>query len=75
MSSCKIDHSLEDVRKKLDDQQPYLPEVVAINCLNFLDSALTQAELNELFHLLKKYDLASDEEKQERNIKLKEMVD
>lgn len=32
-----------------------------------------QSTLNELFHVLKKYDLASDEEKLERNENLKQL--
>ena len=30
----------------------------------------TQKNLNEMFHLLKKYDLSSDEEKENRNTQL-----
>ncbi|TXC93064.1 group-specific protein [Metabacillus litoralis] len=73
MSSCKIDHSLEDVKKKLTEQIAYLPEELATSCLNYLNSSLKQTELNELFHLLKKYDLASDEEKRIRNKKLEDL--
>jgi hypothetical protein len=67
MSTCKLDHSLEDVKKKLADQTPFLLPAISEKCLNYLTPAVSQAELNELFHLLKKYDLASSEEKKIRD--------
>lgn len=74
MSSCKLDHSNEDVQKKLTEQKPYLPEEMYSKCLSFLTESPTQLQLNELFHLLKKYDLASDNEKTERNQKLNKLL-
>lgn len=70
MSECKLDHSLEDVRKKLEEQQPFLPVELAKQFQSFLEQDLSQQTLNEAFHLLKKYDLASDEERMERNNKI-----
>lgn len=69
MSTCKLDHSLEDVKKKLAEQTSFLLPSIAEKCLHYLTPAVSQAELNELFHLLKKYDLASAEEKKIRNQK------
>jgi hypothetical protein len=74
MSSCKLNHSLEDVRKKLLEQHAFLLESIYKQCEKFLLLSPTQTQLNELFHLLKKYDLASDEEKLERNEKLVNLV-
>ncbi|MCM3712926.1 group-specific protein [Alkalihalobacillus oceani] len=74
MSSCKLDHPPEDVRKKLETQKPFLPNELYQQSAAFLAVEPTQPELNELFHLLKKYDLASAEEQQERNEKLEKLV-
>jgi hypothetical protein len=70
LGECKIDHSHEDVRKKYDDQATYLPEELKPLFENFFAKEHTQEILNEMFHLLKKYDLATEEEKDERNRKL-----
>ncbi len=67
MSNCNLDHSIDDVKKKLSDQKPFLPEGFSKRILQFLTVPRDQIELNELFHLLKKYDLATDAEKTERN--------
>ncbi|WP_096187674.1 group-specific protein [Evansella halocellulosilytica] len=65
--ACNIDHSLEDVSKKLESQKEFLPSHIydAVNVL--LSKKPDQQVLNEVFHALKKYDLANDEEKHERN--------
>ncbi|MFX3622677.1 MAG: hypothetical protein ACE3JP_01205 [Ectobacillus sp.] len=70
MGKCNIDHSHEDVVKKLESQQSFLPEALAKQLYQFLESELPQQTLNELFHLLKKYDLSSVEERKERNRKM-----
>ncbi len=67
MSNCPIDHTLEDVQKKLAEQQPFLPTALHEKCQQFLKEDRDQDTLNEVFHLLKKYDLASEEVKKERN--------
>lgn len=67
MGECKLDHSLEDVRNKLADQSPFMPQELAAKVEQFLHTNPSQAVLNELFHLLKKYDLASKEEQAARN--------
>ncbi|WP_046176342.1 hypothetical protein [Domibacillus indicus] len=74
MSECKLDHSFEDVRKKLESQQPSLPGELYGRLENYLTEERTQDLLNELFHLLKKYDLASEEEKEVRNNRLEIIV-
>jgi hypothetical protein len=70
MSQCNLDHSVEDVKKKFDSQSEFLPvEFMELFTL-FFKKNHSQETLNEVFHLLKKYDLASDEEKLARNDKL-----
>ena len=70
MSSCPIDHSLEDVRKKLNEQKLFLPEAIAEGVKSYLTEAIPQEALNDIFHLLKKYDLANAEERRERDTQL-----
>lgn len=67
MSTCNLDHSKEDVIKKLQSQVSFLPNELYNKASQFLEVKQTQLTLNELFHLLKKYDLATEEEQQKRN--------
>ncbi|MEH7222353.1 hypothetical protein V7112_00965 [Bacillus sp. JJ1566] len=73
MSTCNIDHSKGDVIKKLQSQEGFLPNELYNNAVRFLETERTQLTLNELFHLLKKYDLASEEEQQKRNLAIEEL--
>ncbi|GAA0430835.1 hypothetical protein GCM10008983_04080 [Lentibacillus halophilus] len=70
MENCPIDHSHDDVVTKLNNQKDFLPVEISANMDRFLEHTLTQETLNTLFHLLKKYDLASYEERQDRNKQL-----
>ncbi|TVP84017.1 MAG: group-specific protein [Alkalicoccus sp.] len=72
--ACNIDHSTEDVRKKLASQKEYLPKDVYNKAETFLQKEQPQPQLNELFHLLKKYDLSSEEEQKERLGKMRELL-
>lgn len=74
MGRCDIDHSHKDVLKKLESQQAFLPKDITEKTNDFLTDTHSQEVLNELFHLLKKYDLASEEEKKQRNIKLRQLT-
>ncbi|WP_252311339.1 group-specific protein [Sinobaca sp. H24] len=67
MSSCSIDHTPEQVKEKLESQRGFMPEDVSQKADSLLTEELSQERLNELFHLLKKYDLAAPEEQSERN--------
>ncbi|WP_338452246.1 hypothetical protein R4Z09_10370 [Niallia oryzisoli] len=67
MSNCKLDHSHEDVLKKYESQSSFLPDELNGKFESYFSKEHTQAELNEMFHLLKKYDLSSVEEKEARN--------
>ena len=70
MGECKLDHSHEDVKKKYEDQSEFLPEELKPLFVSFFAREHTQEILNEVFHLLKKYDLATEEEQNERNNRL-----
>lgn len=70
MSECKLDHTKEDVRNKYESQAAFLPEGVKSLFNQFFSEEHTQDLLNEVFHLLKKYDLASEEERNARNNRL-----
>jgi len=70
VGTCSIDHSHEDVVKKLESQESFLPDELAGKLHQLLAEGQPQETLNELFHLLKKYDLASVSERAERDEKL-----
>ena len=74
MSTCNLDHTLEDVVKKLSDQKPFLPEEIFVVSSQLLDGNPDQLTLNKLFHLLKKYDLASEVEKSDRNDSIRKLT-
>ncbi|WP_263701405.1 hypothetical protein [Bacillus thuringiensis] len=68
--ACNIDHSIEDVMNKLESQKSFLSEDIFKGLKNFLQGNRSQEILNAVFHLLKKYDLVSEEERETRNTQL-----
>lgn len=74
MGTCNIDHSRESVVAKLESQEEFLPKSLAEDLGQFLKREQPQETLNEVFHLLKKYDLASESEREERERKLKQFI-
>ncbi|MEK4027561.1 MULTISPECIES: group-specific protein [Bacillaceae] len=74
MGQCNIDHSQQDVIQKLESQKEFLSTSLYENLYKFLKDQHAQHTLNELFHLLKKYDLSSQEEQETRNEKLRQLV-
>lgn len=70
MSECKLDHTHEDVKSKFESQAAFLPEEMKPLFNQFFEKGHTQDLLNEVFHLLKKYDLASVEEQENRKNRL-----
>lgn len=70
MGKCTIDHTLEDVKQKLVDQSSFMPDDLVARVSESLTEEADQEFLNEVFHLLKKYDLADENEREERNEKL-----
>lgn len=74
MSSCHVDHSIADIIVKLQSQQPFMPESIYEGVIVFLQRTSDQDKLNALFHLLKKYDLASSEEQVNRNHSISQLL-
>jgi hypothetical protein len=74
MSTCKLNHSNEDVIAKVELQKSHLPEKLAEGIFNLLQTNPSQVLLNELFHLLKKYDLSSPNEQDLRNNRLSQLI-
>ncbi|WP_449621964.1 hypothetical protein [Robertmurraya sp. Marseille-Q9965] len=70
MGECKIDHTIEDVKNKFESQSAFLPEDVKASFSEFFKADHTQEILNDVFHLLKKYDLVDEEERETRNKRL-----
>ncbi|MGD6901221.1 hypothetical protein [Bacillus infantis] len=70
MSECQLNHSAEDVKNKYEQQKEHLPSQLQLLMEEFLQKEHTQDILNDVFHLLKKYDLASEDEKEERERRL-----
>ncbi|MGD6843419.1 hypothetical protein ACQCVH_12980 [Bacillus infantis] len=70
MSECHLNHSAEDVKNKYEQQKGHLPNELQLLMEEFLQKDHTQEILNDVFHLLKKYDLASENEKEERERRL-----
>lgn len=70
MSECKLDHTQEDVKSKYEAIADFLPEEMKPLFNQFFENDHTQDLLNEVFHLLKKYDLATEEEQGNRNNRL-----
>lgn len=74
MGTCNINHTHIDVMNKLQNQECFLPADLASTLRTFLELNQDQETLNEVFHLLKKYDLASTAEQADRNTKLGNFV-
>jgi len=70
MSECKLNHSQADVKTKYESQIVFLPNDMLPLFQQFFAKEHSQELLNEAFHLLKKYDLATEEEKNVRNNRL-----
>ncbi|WP_026567820.1 hypothetical protein [Bacillus sp. UNC41MFS5] len=70
MSECKLNHSHEDVKSKYESQASFLPEEMKPLFNQFFEKEHSQDLLNEVFHLLKKYDLVTKEEQENRNNRL-----
>lgn len=74
MGKCNIDHSLSDVKGKLESQRHVLPQTLFNDIALFLTQDREQTILNECFHLLKKYDLIDENEREDRNKKLYQLI-
>ncbi|WP_409290865.1 hypothetical protein [Peribacillus sp. SCS-37] len=74
MSSCNLDHSREDVLQKLRQQDEFLPGGLTGEIESFLAEGQSQETLNEVFHLLKKYDLSPAQERESRHERLQALL-
>ncbi|MBL3644327.1 group-specific protein [Bacillus sp. RHFB] len=74
MGVCNLNHSQQDVRLKFESQKAFLPTQLSQILDQYLENGNSQETLNELFHLLKKYDLSTQEEQESRNDKLKRIM-
>ncbi|UFJ39707.1 group-specific protein [Brevibacillus humidisoli] len=74
MGECKIDHSQDDVLCKLETQHEHLPNDLYQALKDWLGKPQPQSALNEVFHLLKKYDLAAKAEQAERDRELRNLL-
>ncbi|WP_249596668.1 group-specific protein [Peribacillus frigoritolerans] len=74
MGVCNLNHSQQDVRLKFESQKAFLPTQLTQTLDRYLEKGNSQETLNELFHLLKKYDLSTREEQESRNDKLKRIM-
>ncbi|WCK53485.1 hypothetical protein PP175_19400 [Aneurinibacillus sp. Ricciae_BoGa-3] len=72
-NSCKLNHSVSDVQAKLNDMTAFLPHDISQWLTSYIDDGRSQEELNSIFHLLKKYDLADASEQDRRNKTFQEM--
>lgn len=70
MGECNIDHSKADVKEKYQSQKEFLPQDIQPLFNQFFEEEHSQDILNDVFHLLKKYDLATEEERNARNNRL-----
>ncbi len=70
MGHCDLDHSQEDVKKKYESQSEFLPQETRGLFQEFFQKEHSQDILNEIFHLLKKYDLVDEEERASRTKKI-----
>jgi hypothetical protein len=70
LGECKLNHTKEDVKGKYESQAEFLPEDMKQLFDQFFAGEHSQELLNEVFHLLKKYDLVSVDEQIARNERL-----
>lgn len=69
-NKCKLNHPIGDVRNKYETQKEHLPSDMISSFEAFFTHEHSQDILNDVFHLLKKYDLASEIEREQRNKRL-----
>ncbi|PGS48468.1 group-specific protein [Bacillus sp. AFS041924] len=74
MGKCNLNHSKKDVQDKLDFQRNYLPDRITDDLDLLLRTECSQEILNEIFHLIKKYDLSTNAEQELRNKRLSDLL-
>ncbi|MCC9625154.1 MULTISPECIES: hypothetical protein [Exiguobacterium] len=70
-----VDHSIEDVSRRLERQSQCMPAHLYFQLEELLNWSLEQEVVNQLYALLKKYDVLTDIEREERNISIQMLID
>ncbi|WP_235193424.1 hypothetical protein [Exiguobacterium sp. AB2] len=70
-----VDHSLKDVSRRLERQSQYMPAHLYFQLEELLNWSLDQEVVNQLYALLKKYDVLTDIEREERNVSIQLLID
>nr|WP_251136008.1 hypothetical protein [Exiguobacterium sp. s138] len=69
------DHSIEDVSRRLERQSQWMPAQLYYQFEELLSLHVDQSILNELYIALKKYDVLTDIERDERNESIQLLID
>ncbi|HAL00412.1 MAG TPA: hypothetical protein DCP50_05465 [Exiguobacterium sp.] len=75
MDPKMADHSIEDVWRRLERQSQWMPAQFYYQFEELLSLHLEQPILNELYQVLKKYDVLTDIERDERNESIQMLID
>ena len=75
MDPKTADHSNEDVWRRLERQSQWMPAQLYYQFEELLSLHLEQPILNELYQVLKKYDVLTDIERDERNESIQMLID
>lgn len=75
MDPSTVDHSINDVSRRLERQSQCMPAHLYFQLEELLNWPLEQEVLNQLYALLKKYDVLTDIEREERNISMQMLID
>lgn len=75
MDPSTVDHSIEDVSRRLERQSQCMPAHLYFQLEELLNWSLEQEVVNQLYALLKKYDVLTDIEREERNISIQMLID
>ena len=75
MDPSTVDHSLKDVSRSLERQSQYMPAHLYFQLEELLNWSLDQEVVNQLYALLKKYDVLTDIEREERNVSIQLLID
>ncbi|WP_114571997.1 hypothetical protein [Exiguobacterium flavidum] len=75
MDPSTIDRSIEDVWRRLERQSQCMPAQLYYQFEELLSLPLEQSIINELYIALKKYDILTDIERDERNESIQMLID
>lgn len=75
MDPSTVNHSIEDVSRRLERQSQFMPAHLYFQFEELLNWPLDQEIVNQLYVLLKKYDALTDGEREERNANIQLLID